>query len=96
MTSSTNNSSAETGFDLRTMARLFDQSGSAVFLFDDNDRLAYANAQFYDLICHTRETNPTWAEIIRDNHAHGHGLVIEADDVELWIEATLKKRRAQA
>lgn len=91
-----NKSSAGLPVSLQTIARLFDDSGSAVFLFDDDDRLAYANAQFYDLIRHPQGTHPTWAEIIRDNHAHNHGLVIEADDVELWIEATLEKRRAQA
>lgn len=77
------------------VARLFDASGAAVFLFDDQDRLMYGNAQYYDLICHAPGTYPTWPDIVRDNHARGRGLVIEADDVEAWIQATLKKRRAQ-
>lgn len=90
MTSSMGDSSV-----LPAMAILFEQSGAAVFLFDDHDRLLYANAQYYDLVCHTHGTYPTWPDIIRDNHANGRGLIIEADDVELWIQAAMKKRRAQ-
>lgn len=90
MTSSTGDNSV-----LPVMASLFEQSGAAVFLFDDQDRLLYANARYYDLVCHTPGTYPTWPDIIRDNHANHRGLIIETDDVELWIQAAMKKRRAQ-
>lgn len=80
---------------LPVMARLFDHSGAVVSLFDDEERLLYANARYYELVCFAPGTAPTWPDIIRDNHANGHGLIINADDVEAWIGAALKKRRAQ-
>lgn len=78
---------------LPVMARLFDDSGAVVCLFDDDERLLYANARYYELVCHQPGTAPTWPEIVRDNHANGHGLIIDTDDVEAWIGAALKKRR---
>lgn len=95
MTSSVSDSSEIPENTLPALARLFDESGAAVFLFDDHDRLLYANNQYYDLICFSHGTYPTWSDIIRNNHAHGRGLIIEAEDVELWLEAALKKRRTQ-
>nr|WP_284048164.1 sensor domain-containing diguanylate cyclase [Marinobacter sp. ATCH36] len=77
------------------IAQLFDKSGATVFLFDDQERLLYANDQYYDLICHTRGTHPTWPDIMRDNYARGQGLIIETDDIESWIQAALAKRRSQ-
>ncbi len=77
-------------------ARLFDNSGAAISLFDDQDRLLYGNTQYYDLICHPQGTYPYWPDIVRDNYAKSQGLIIGADDIELWIEAALAKRRVQA
>lgn len=96
MTSIASDSSVPPADTLPVLARLFDDSGNVVCLFDDHDRLLYANDQYYGLVCRERGTFPTWSDIIRDNHANGHGLIIEADDVELWIEAALKKRRAHS
>lgn len=92
---SSNDSSALLTQTLPVMAHLFNDTGAAVFLFDDQDRLLYANQQYYDLICHEPGTYPTWPDIIRDNHARGEGLIIETDDIESWIEVALGKRRAQ-
>lgn len=94
MTHSLKNSSGSLAQTLPVMARLFDNSGATVFLFDDHDRLLYANEQYYQLICHAPGTQPTWPDIIRDNHARGQGLIIEADDIELWIRNALAKRRS--
>lgn len=77
-------------------ARLFDNSGAAISLFDDQDRLLYGNTQYNDLICHPQGTYPYWPDIVRDNYAKNQGLIIGADDIELWIEAALAKRRVQA
>lgn len=95
MTSVLNDSSESPENTLPALARLFDQSGAVVFLFDDHDKLLYANNRYYDLVCHSPGTFPTWPDIIRDNHARGHGLVIEAEDVELWLQEAMKKRRSQ-
>ena len=93
MTSVTNNPSDPLALTVPVMARLFDASGSSVSLFDEQDRLLYANARYYSLVCHREGTNPTWPDIIRDNFANGHGLIIDTDDVEAWIQAAQNKRR---
>ena len=80
---------------LPVTARLFDHSGAAISLFDDQDRLLYANTHYYDLICHTQGTYPTWPDIVRDNYAKAHGLIAETNDIEVWIQAALAKRRTQ-
>lgn len=95
MTFSSNDSSDQLAHILPVTARLFDNSGAAVFLFDNQDRLLYANAQYYDLICHERGTYPTWPDIMRDNYAKGHGMIIETPDIEFWIRKALAKRRTQ-
>ncbi|QNI01670.1 GGDEF domain-containing protein [Halomonas sp. SH5A2] len=80
---------------LPVTARLFDNSDAAVSLFDDQDRLLYGNDPYYDLICHTPGTHPTWPDIVRDNYVKGHGLIVETDDIKLWIRTALSKRRTQ-
>ncbi|WP_235041061.1 GGDEF domain-containing protein [Vreelandella profundi] len=93
--SSSSDSSDPLAHMLAVTACLFDNSGSAVSLFDDDDRLLYGNAQYYDLICHAPGTHPLWPDIVRDNYANSQGLIIEADDIELWIQTALSKRRKQ-
>lgn len=81
---------------LQVLSELFDRAGTAVSLFDDNDRLVYANDQYYDLVCHTPGTRPYWPDVIRDNYARGVGLIIESDDIEDWLKWALAKRRVQS
>lgn len=96
MAFSSNDSTHPLADILPVTARLFDNSGAAISLFDDQDRLLYGNTQYYDIICHPQGTHPYWPDIVRDNYAKGQGLIIEADDIELWIEAALAKRRVHA
>lgn len=95
MTSSQDDIPDDVSRTLPLLSHLFQDSGAAVFFFDEDDRLIYGNAEYYRLICHAPGTNPTWPEIIRDNFEHKHGLLIEADDVESWIETTRGKRRSR-
>ncbi|MCA1773123.1 MAG: diguanylate cyclase [Halomonas sp.] len=80
---------------LPVTARLFDNSDTAVSLFDGWDRLLYGNDPYYGLICHAPGTHPTWPDIVRDNYAKGEGLIAETDDIESWIRTALAKRRMQ-
>lgn len=92
---SSNNGSGLPAQLIPVMAQLFDNTGAAVALFDDQDRMLYANDEYYDLICHTSGTYPDWPDIIRDNHARGEGLIIESDDIEAWLDAAMAKRRSK-
>ena len=96
MVFSSNDSTGQLAEILLVTARLFDNSGAAISLFDDHDRLLYGNTRYYDLICHPQGTYPYWPDIVRNNYAKSQGLIIGADDIELWIEAALAKRRVQA
>ncbi|MCH4812906.1 GGDEF domain-containing protein [Vreelandella neptunia] len=80
---------------LPVTALLFDNSGAAISLFDDQDRLLYGNPQYYNLICHPQGARPCWSDIVRDNYAKGQGLIVETDDIEGWIQTALAKRRIQ-
>jgi diguanylate cyclase (GGDEF)-like protein len=89
------NKNSPPAYTLPVIEQLFENSGAAVFLFDCQDLLLYANDQYYDLICHLRGSHPTWPDIMRDNYARGQGLIIETEDIEAWIQSALGKRRAQ-
>ncbi|BBI60813.1 GGDEF domain-containing protein [Vreelandella sulfidaeris] len=95
MASSSSDSSGLLDIILPATARLFDYSGAAISLFDDQDRLLYANTCYYNLICYKWGTLPTWPDIVRDNYARGQGLIADTDDIELWIQTVLAKRRTQ-
>ncbi|HDZ49249.1 hypothetical protein LCGC14_0185590 [marine sediment metagenome] len=95
MTFSSNDNSDPLAHILPVAARLFDNSGAAISLFDDQDWLLYGNAHYYDLICYAQGAHLFWPDIVRDNHAKGQGLIVEADDLELWIRTALAKRRVQ-
>jgi diguanylate cyclase (GGDEF)-like protein len=89
------NENSPSAYTLPVIEQLFEDSGAAVFLFDDHDLLLYANDQYYDLVCHSRGSHPTWPDIMRDNYARGQGLIIETDDIESWIQSALARRRVQ-
>jgi diguanylate cyclase (GGDEF)-like protein len=65
-------------------------------LFDEQDVLRHANTAF----CQAYKTAPDgqlrWTDIMRANHAHGQGAVIEADDIEAWLAAASARRGKQA
>lgn len=96
MAFSSNNSKDQLADILPVTAQLFDNSDAAVSLFDDQDRLLYGNDHYYSLICHPQGTYPYWSDIVRDNYAKGQGLIVETDDIELWIRTALAKRRTQS
>lgn len=66
-----------------------------VALFDPQDRLRHANPAFRAAYKVAPEDNPSWADIMRANHAQGQGAVIEADDIEAWLAAASTRRGKQ-
>ncbi len=73
---------------------LHESSESWVFVFDAEDRLRYANPAYRAAVRLPPQECLTWAGIMRANHAHRQGLVIETDDIELWL-ATVASRRGK-
>lgn len=63
-----------------------------IALYDQHDRLRFANAAFRSAYHVGVEEAPTWAEIIRRNHAAGTGAIIETSDIDGWIDFALDRR----
>lgn len=77
------------------LCRLLDQGQQLLALFDPQDRLSHANPAFRQAYRLAGDSQPSWADIMRDNHRHGHGAVIEADDIEAWLAAVMTRRGKQ-
>lgn len=63
-----------------------------VALFDERDRLRHANPAFRAAYKVGPGDGLCWADIMRANHLHGHGAVIEADDIEAWLSSIALRR----
>lgn len=63
-----------------------------IALYDQHDRLRFANAAFRSAYHVGVEEAPSWAEITRRNHATGSGAMIGTSDIEGWIGAALERR----
>lgn len=79
---------------LPTLTRLFKASGAAVSLYDDADTLVFANDTYYELTQQMPGTHPNWEAVIRENHRLHQGLLIEADDIEDWLQRAHQRRRS--
>lgn len=71
---------------------LLEQMPSPAALFDDQDRLRWANPAFRSSFGLQPGEQPLWPDIMRANHAAGRGTRIETADFERWL-ASVKSRR---
>ncbi|ARP79796.1 diguanylate cyclase [Bordetella genomosp. 8] len=75
-----------------TLARMYDATPVLVAAYDAQDRLRYANAAFRAAFFIAEGECPTWAELMRRNHAAGRGTVIRNPDFESWLVSTQGRR----
>ncbi|WP_084435363.1 GGDEF domain-containing protein [Sinorhizobium saheli] len=80
------------GDHLKTLMGLQATTPVLIALYDQHDRLRYANAAFRSAYHIAADETPTWAEIMRRNHLAQRGTVLKTDDVEAWISATASRR----
>lgn len=66
-----------------------------VALFDADDRLRWANAAWCAALAVPEGSSPTWAELMRANHAQGRGAAIDTDDFERWLASAASRRGKQ-
>jgi diguanylate cyclase (GGDEF)-like protein len=66
-----------------------------VALFDASDRLLWANAAWRSALQVPDGAHPTWAELMRANHAQGVGAAIDTDDFERWLASAGSRRGKQ-
>ncbi len=95
MTFPSNDKSDPLAHILPVAAQLFDNSGAAISLFDDQDWLLYGNAQYYGLICYPLGAQLFWPDIVHNNYAKGRGLIVATDNIDAWLLNALAKRRTQ-
>jgi diguanylate cyclase (GGDEF)-like protein len=77
---------------LRQTAGLLEVAGVLMAVFDQDDRLRFANRAFRDAL-HLGETeDPLWSEMMRRNFLTGRGTVIKTRDFETWLRSTQSRR----
>lgn len=74
------------------MARLIDGTGVMVAVYDQDDRLRFANTSFRAAWHIAPDECPLWSDLMRRNFAVRRGTVISADDVEAWLLSVLGRR----
>lgn len=74
------------------LAALHEGTPVLMAAYDGHDRLRYANGAFRAAFFLSPEEEPTWAEIMRRNHALRRGTVIRAPDFEAWLVSTQARR----
>ncbi|TCZ60844.1 GGDEF domain-containing protein [Roseicella aquatilis] len=82
----------EDGAVIGNLLAAFSASGQAVALYDDADRLRYANAVYRQIFVGGNQGDFTFPDLLRYGAAHGFGTQIE-DDVEALIARTYGRRR---
>ncbi|MCV2358186.1 GGDEF domain-containing protein [Paucibacter sp. TC2R-5] len=74
------------------LLQMHEQSPLMVALFDAQDVLVHANKAFRQAYAVEPDGQLTWADMMRDNHAHGRGASIQTDDIEAWLAAISSRR----
>lgn len=81
-----------TGEHVKALMGLQARTSVLISLYDQHNRLRFANAAFRSAYHVGVDEAPTWAEITRRNHAALRGEVIETSDIEGWITSALERR----
>ena len=81
-----------TGDYLKALTGLQARSPVLISLYDQHDRLRFANAAFRSTYHVGADESPTWEEIMRRNHMAGRGVILGTDDLDTWIATALERR----
>lgn len=74
------------------LAELQQDSSVLIALYDQDDRLRYANAAFRSTYALDPDECPLWADLMRRNAREGKGTVIRAADFETWLVSAQSRR----
>ena len=72
---------------LEALVALVGYTEHAISIFDEADKLRYANASFQALMGLRADEQPTWSELMRLCYQHKRGTRIETDDFETWLNS---------
>lgn len=73
-------------------AQLMEAAGVLVAVFDQHDRLRFANRAFRAAWFVDEDEHPLWPELMRRNFHANRGTIIKAADFENWLLTTLARR----
>lgn len=79
-------------FSSSVLPNLLSQAKVLVGLFDEHDRLVWANTAFCEALAVAPGSHPTWVEIMRHCHATQLGTVINTNDIEAWLASAASRR----
>lgn len=74
------------------LASLRDDTAVFVALYDQQDRLRYANRAFRTAFALDDMETPFWPDLMRRNHMLGLGTVISVPDFEAWVVSAQSRR----
>jgi diguanylate cyclase (GGDEF)-like protein len=74
------------------MADLLRQSAVLVAVFDETDRLRYANAAYRRKFSLSEQDSPSWAELLRANWQEGQGVSVSSKPFEEWLASAASRR----
>lgn len=74
------------------LAELQQESAVLIALYDQDDRLQYANAAFRFTFALEPDDTPTWADLMRRNTKAGRGTIIRTADFEAWLISAQSRR----
>ncbi|MBB4348185.1 GGDEF domain-containing protein [Aliirhizobium cellulosilyticum] len=72
--------------------RLMEAADVCVALYDDQDRLRYANRAFRAAWFIEEGEHPLWSELMRRNFHARRGTVIKVENFEAWLASTISRR----
>ncbi len=74
------------------LAELQEDSAVLIALYDQEDRLRYANAAFRSTFVIEPDEAPLWSELMRRNTHAGRGTIIRTADFEVWLVSAQSRR----
>ncbi|WP_018899736.1 sensor domain-containing diguanylate cyclase [Rhizobium sp. 2MFCol3.1] len=74
------------------LAELQEDSSVLIALYDQDDRLRYANPAFRTTFALDPEECPLWADLMRRNTRSGKGTIIRTSDFETWLVSAQSRR----
>lgn len=77
-------------FQALTALMLASQQGFA--LFDETDRLRFANRMFRDVFMLADDAFPTWSELMRESYRRRTGTTVDSHDFDAWLRSAQSRR----
>lgn len=74
------------------LCQAFETSSMLVALYDQFDRLRFANPAFREAWHIGSDEDLTWSDIMRRNFTAQRGTVVQSEDIEDWLNSTRSRR----